>query len=85
MKPFWNKWGTSLNGDDAYDYIKRDFNGHRTSSSHGNGYENNPASEEEKLYRLGATYEKIEDYFQSLGLDPKKYSEEHRKRTYNRG
>lgn len=83
MKPFWNKWGTSLNGDDAYDYIKRDFNGHRSGNP--SGHEMHPISEEEKLYRLGATYEKIEDYFQSLGLDPKKYTEEHRKRMYSRG
>lgn len=81
MRTFWQKRIDSMDEQDAYDYIKKSFRdaddehyARGGSSSGGRGtsssYHADPNS---KLKELAEIYEKIQDFFQSIGVDYRNY------------
>jgi hypothetical protein len=81
---YWNKWMESLDDEDIYRHIRRDFeDDNRRGDGRRDGDNYHHMDKESQLRKLAKIYEKIEDYFESQGLDPRSYMEQNR-RTGNR-
>lgn len=82
MREFWKKWGEYLDEEDVYRYIRRDMDDddYRRGNGRRDGDNYNHMDKESQLRKLARIYEKIQDYFESQGIDPRTYMNEHNRR-----
>jgi len=75
MRKFFDKYGSSFGEDEALQMIKRYLEKDNFARGGGGGssYHSDPDT---KLKELVKVYEMIEDFFESVGLDMRSYTED---------